>query len=126
MEIVLGIDNVIFIAIVAGRLPHEQQPKARRLGLAAALITRLMLLGTLFFLAKLDKTVLFSWTNLGVPQDWFMAETLPDGSTVYQARDVTVKDLVLILGGMFLIGKSTMEIHHKLEGHEDDDQTAPR
>jgi predicted tellurium resistance membrane protein TerC len=124
MEIVLGIDNVIFIAIVAGRLPREQQPQARRLGLAAALITRLMLLATLFFLATLDRTVLFSWTSLGVPQDWFKAETLPDGSTVYQARDVTVKDLVLMLGGMFLIGKSTMEIHHKLEGHEED-ETAP-
>jgi predicted tellurium resistance membrane protein TerC len=124
MEIVLGIDNVIFIAIVAGRLPHHQQPRARRLGLAAALITRLLLLGTLFFLATLDKTVLFSWTSLGVPQDWFKAETLPDGSTVYPARDVSVKDLVLLLGGLFLIGKSTMEIHHKLEGDEDD-QTAP-
>jgi predicted tellurium resistance membrane protein TerC len=125
MEIVLGIDNVIFIAIVAGRLPRDQQPKARRLGLATALITRLMLLGTLFFLATLDRTVLFSWTSLGVPQDWFKAETLSDGTTVYHARDVTVKDLVLLLGGLFLIGKSTMEIHHKLEGNEDEGQTAP-
>ena len=68
MEIVLGIDNVIFIAIVAGRLPRDQQPRARRLGLAAALITRLLLLGTLFFLATLDQTILFSWTSLGLPQ----------------------------------------------------------
>jgi predicted tellurium resistance membrane protein TerC len=119
MEIVLGIDNVIFIAIVAGRLPHEQQAAARRVGLAVALVTRLLLLGLLFFLATLDQTIVFSWTSLGVPQDWFKAETLPDGRVIWPARDVTVKDLVLLLGGLFLIGKSTMEIHHKLEGHED-------
>lgn len=115
MEIVLGIDNVIFIAIVAGRLPKEQQPRARRLGLAVALLTRLMLLGSLFFLATLDKTTVFSWTSLGAPESWFATE---------EVRNVSVKDLVLILGGLFLIGKSTMEIHHKLEGEEEHDQTA--
>lgn len=120
MEIVLGIDNVIFIAIVAGRLPTNQQPRARRLGLMVALITRLMLLGLLFFLATLDKTVLWSWASLGIPLDWFKPETLKDGSIVYPTRDVTVKDVVLLLGGLFLMGKSVMEIHHKLEGHEEE------
>src|SRR5215204_809495 len=119
MEIVLGIDNVIFIAIVAGRLPREQQPQARRIGLGVALITRLMLLGMLFFLSTLDKTVLFSWTNLGVPETWFEPHKMEDGTLAWTTRDVTVKDLVLLLGGLFLIGKSTMEIHHKLEGEEE-------
>jgi predicted tellurium resistance membrane protein TerC len=110
MEIVLGIDNVIFIAIVAGRLPKEQQAKARRVGLMVALLTRLLLLGLLFVLAQLDKVVVFSWTSLGVPEGWLSREEL---------RNVSVKDLVLLLGGMFLIAKSTMEIHHKLEGDEE-------
>ncbi len=116
MEIVLGIDNVIFIAIVAGRLPKEQQHRARQIGLMVAMGTRLLLLGMLFFLASMDKTVLWSWTSFGIPSDWFSPETLSDGEVIYPARDVTVKDLVLLLGGMFLIGKSTLEIHHKLEG----------
>lgn len=110
MEIVLGIDNVIFIAILAGRLPKEQQARARRLGLLAALVTRLMLLGVLFYLAQMEKYTVFSWTVLGIPEGWFKGAEL---------RDVSVKDLVLILGGVFLIWKSTMEIHHKLEGEED-------
>jgi predicted tellurium resistance membrane protein TerC len=110
MEIVLGIDNVIFIAILAGRLPREQQARGRRLGLMVALITRLMLLGVLFFLSQLDKVTVFSWTNLGLPADWFEGD---------EVRNVSIKDLVLLLGGLFLIGKSTVEIHHKLEGEED-------
>ena len=110
MEIVLGIDNVIFIAILAGRLPQEQQKKARQIGLGVALITRLLLLGLLFFLSQLDKVVAFSWTSLGVPASWFASEA---------TKDVSVKDLVLLVGGLFLIAKSTMEIHHKLEGAEE-------
>jgi predicted tellurium resistance membrane protein TerC len=110
MEVVLGIDNVIFIAILAGRLPKEQQGRARRLGLMAALLTRLLLLFVLFWLSQLDKYILFSWTSLGVPEGWFHGEAV---------RDVSIKDLVLLLGGVFLIWKSTVEIHHKLEGEED-------
>ncbi|MFO0841990.1 MAG: TerC family protein [Gemmataceae bacterium] len=118
MEVVLGIDNVIFIAILAGRLPKGQQARGRRLGLMAALVTRLMLLGVLFYLAQMEKTTVFSWPWLGVPEGWFKG---------HEARDVSVKDLVLLLGGLFLIWKSTMEIHHKLEGEEDahSSDTAP-
>jgi predicted tellurium resistance membrane protein TerC len=126
MEIVLGIDNVIFIAIVAARLPKEQQPRARRIGLGVALITRLLLLGMLFFLSTLDKTVVFSWTMFGIPEEWFESHTLEDRTVIYPARDVTVKDLVLLLGGLFLIGKSTMEIHHKLEGDEESEGVASK
>jgi predicted tellurium resistance membrane protein TerC len=109
MEIVLGIDNVIFIAVLAGRLPKEQQPGARRWGLMIALVTRLALLGVLFFLSQLDKAVVWNWSSLGVPSEW-----LPNP----ELNDVTIKDLVLLIGGGFLIAKSTMEIHHKLEGDE--------
>lgn len=109
MEVVLGIDNVIFIAILAGRLPPGQQKKARQIGLMVALVSRIALLVLLFFLAQLDKTILFKWTSLGVPEAW----------VAKSVNEVSVKDLVLLVGGMFLIAKSTMEIHHKLEGAEE-------
>ncbi len=101
MEIVLGIDNVIFLAILAGKLPPEQQPRARRLGLMAALGTRLLLLATLTFL-------------LGLTRPLF---TLPEMPLLHdmEAREVSLRDLILLAGGLFLIGKSVMEMHEKLE-----------
>jgi predicted tellurium resistance membrane protein TerC len=109
MEIVLGIDNVIFIAILASRLPKEQQARARQIGLMFALVTRLLLLGLLFVLSQLDKVTLISLTSLGIPESWL-------GSP--EVVNVTIKDFVLLVGGAFLIGKSTLEIHHKLEGDD--------
>jgi predicted tellurium resistance membrane protein TerC len=105
MEIVLGIDNIIFIAIVAGRLPPEQQGRARRLGLALALVTRLLLLFTLSWMLGLTAPV-FSLSDLGLPAGWLPAET----------DEVSWRDLILLGGGLFLIAKSTHEIHNKLEG----------
>src|SRR6185436_16959178 len=97
LEIVLGIDNIIFISILSGKVPAHQQRKARQLGLAAALITRILLLAGLTWVVKLDQPFwepkIFSF-QLGV----------------------SVKDLILILGGLFLLAKSTYEIHEKLEG----------
>jgi predicted tellurium resistance membrane protein TerC len=101
MEIVLGIDNVIFLAIVAGRLPEHQQPRARKLGLAAALGTRLLLLATLSFLLGLTKP-LFTLPELPILRD-------------LESREVSLRDLILFTGGLFLIGKSVMEVHEKLE-----------
>ena len=95
LEIVLGIDNVIFISILAGKLPPAQQPKARLIGLSLAMITRVLLLLSISWMAKLT-TPLF---------------------TVFQ-HSVTGRDLILILGGIFLVWKSTHEIHDKLEGEE--------
>lgn len=95
LEIVLGIDNVIFISILAGKLPIEQQPKARQMGLSLALITRIALLASIAWIAKLT-TPLF--TALG--------------------HGISGRDLILIIGGLFLIFKSTHEIHEKLEGEE--------
>jgi predicted tellurium resistance membrane protein TerC len=105
MEIVLGIDNVIFIAILAGRLPPGQQARARRLGLGLALAARLLLLLGLSWLLGLTRP-LFALSGLGVPPDWL--------STA--ADEVSWRDLILIAGGLFLIGKSTYEIHGTLEG----------
>ena len=100
LEIVLGIDNIIFISILAGKLPAHQQDKARKLGLSLALITRILLLCSLAWLMKLT-TVLFT---LPVPH-----------------AEITGKSLILLAGGLFLIGKSVVEVHEKLEspdGHE--------
>ncbi len=101
MEVVLGIDNVIFLAIVAGKLPEEQQPKARKIGLAAALGTRLALLFMLSFLLGLT-TPIFTIPELSFLKD-------------LEAREVSWRDIILFLGGAFLIGKSVHEMHEKLE-----------
>jgi len=95
LEIVLGIDNIIFISILAGKLPKEQQAKARQTGLMLALVMRILLLASIAWIAKLT-TPLFTVIGHGV----------------------SGRDLILILGGLFLLGKSTMEIHEKLEGHD--------
>jgi len=96
LEIVLGIDNLIFISILAGKLPPERQELARRVGIAAALVSRL---GLLFALA------------------WIMKLTAPLFTVA--GNEFSGKDLVLILGGLFLIYKATKEIHDKLEGSND-------
>jgi predicted tellurium resistance membrane protein TerC len=96
LEIVLGIDNIVFITILAGKLPAHQQPKARKLGLAAALITRLLLLASLSFIVKLTHPLF-----------------------AVAGREISGRDLVLILGGLFLLYKSTTEIHEKVTQEED-------
>ncbi|MEZ4616191.1 MAG: TerC family protein [Caldilineaceae bacterium] len=100
LEIVLGIDNVIFIAILSAKLPIEQQPRARSTGIALAVITRILLL-------------------LGIT--WIMRLTAPL-LTIF-SNPLSGRDLILLIGGLFLIGKSTYEIHEKLEA-EDHDSTA--
>ena len=97
LEIVLGIDNIIFISILAGKLPKEQQAKARQTGLMLALGTRIALLCSISWVMGLTK-VLFKMPVLNV--------------------DVTGKSLILLIGGLFLIWKSTHEIHEKLEGDD--------
>lgn len=113
MEIVLGIDNIVFIAILAGRLPADQQASARRNGLLLALITRIGLLCTLSYILRLTNPI-FSFTDLGIPQDalntWLNAEV----------NEVSVRDLILFIGGLFLVAKSVKEIHHKMEGDSDE------
>lgn len=93
LELVLGIDNIIFISILAGKLPKEQQQKARTLGLGLAVLTRILLLMSL------------SWV-IGLTEPIF----------TLLSHEFSGRDLILLIGGLFLIVKSTLEIHHKLEG----------
>lgn len=102
LEIILGIDNIVFISILAGKLPHEQQAKARQTGLSLAVVTRILLLCGLAFMVRLTKP-LFEIPTLGMLD-------APHG--------VSGRDLILILGGLFLLWKSTHEIHDKLEGED--------
>jgi predicted tellurium resistance membrane protein TerC len=95
LEIVLGIDNIVFISILADRLPGDQPPKARRLGLAVALITRVLLLFSISFIVRLTAPI---FTVAGI--------------------DISGRDLILALGGVFLIYKATREVHERLEGEE--------
>ncbi len=95
LEIVLGIDNVVFISILAGKLPLEQQSRARRVGLALAMLIRI---GLLFSLA------------------WIIRLTEPLFSLI--GHEISGRDLILLLGGLFLLAKSTHEIHQKLEGEQ--------
>lgn len=95
LEIVLGIDNIIFISILAGKLPAAQQARARQTGLSLALITRLLVLAGIAWMARLT-TPLFTLIGHGI----------------------SGRDLILIAGGIFLLVKSTMEIHEKLEGED--------
>ena len=103
MEIVLGIDNMVFIAIVAGRLPEGEQGRAWKLGLGLAMLSRLALLFSIV---------------------WIMRLTQPFFSLF--GRDFSGKDLILIAGGVFLMWKSTREIHHKLEEEEKEEGKKPR
>lgn len=96
LEIVLGIDNIIFISILVGRLPNEKRNKARILGLALAMVTRILLLLSI---------------------TWVMRLTTPFFSAL--GREISGRDLILISGGLFLLWKSTMEIHGSLEDEEE-------
>ena len=102
LEIILGIDNIVFISILAGKLPPKQQAKARQTGLMLALVTRVLLLCGLAFMVKLTKP-LFEIPTLGL---------------LDHAHPVSGRDLILIFGGLFLLWKSTHEIHDKLEGED--------
>ena len=97
LEVVLGLDNVIFISIVAAKLPENQQKKARRWGLILAMFMRLALLAVIAWILRLE-TTLFT----------------------LRSNEISGKDLILILGGIFLIYKSAKEIYHKMEGEEGD------
>ena len=95
VEIVLGIDNIIFIAILAGKLPKRQQAKGRNVGLLLAMVTRILLLFSITLIMKLTRPLFAVF-----------------------AVEFSGRDLILIAGGLFLLGKSTLEIHSNLEGEE--------
>ncbi len=110
MEIVLGIDNIVFIVILTGRLPRHQQKMGRRVGLLAAMIMRILLLVFLNTLLTRMQDPWFYLHNLGIPVAWLEGHNAIDG--------VSVRDLILLAGGLFLIAKSVFEVHEKMEGLE--------
>jgi predicted tellurium resistance membrane protein TerC len=95
LEIVLGVDNIIFISILVGRLPETQRNRARTIGLALAMVSRIVLLLSITWVMRLTEPIFTIFSN-----------------------EISGRDLILIVGGLFLLGKSTHEIHHSLEGHE--------
>jgi len=95
LEIVLGVDNVIFISILAGKLPEDQQARARRTGLLAAMAMRILLLLSIAWIIRLTAPLF-----------------------VVLGQEISGRDLILLLGGLFLLGKATLEIHERLEGEE--------
>lgn len=103
LEIVLGIDNIIFVSIISNKLPREKQAKARNIGLILAVVIRILLLFGL------------SWI-IALQDPWF----------AIFGREFTGKDLILLVGGFFLIGKSVSEIHGKLEGEEEEQATTTK
>ena len=103
LEIVLGIDNIVFISVIVGKLPPEQAKRARQIGLLLALVFRIILLFSLFWLSHLETAV---FTLFGEPFSW--------------------RDLVLIAGGLFLIYKATIEIHQDVEGGPHKVSAGPR
>ncbi|MFA5245496.1 MAG: TerC family protein [Pedobacter sp.] len=115
LEIVLGIDNIIFISIMASKLPADEQKKARQLGLALALITRVLLLLSLTWIMTLTSPLfnMGAWVGLS-------------DTELLDKFAISGRDLILIVGGLFLIYKSTTEIHDKLEGeeHKENEKTA--
>lgn len=100
MEIVLGIDNIVFISILVDKLPVAERPRARFLGLGFAMVTRILLLLSISWVMQL-KNPLFALFG----------------------HQISGKDLILILGGLFLLYKATTEIHHKVEGHAEEEKT---
>src|SRR4051794_32913199 len=95
LEIVLGVDNIIFISILSGKLPAHRQVRARRIGLLLAMGTRILLLFSLSWVVRLTAPLLTLWTH-----------------------EISGRDLILILGGLFLLFKATHEIHGRIEGEE--------
>ncbi len=103
LEIVLGIDNVVFLSILSGKLPPKDQPRARKIGLSLAMLMRIALLFSI---------------------GWVMRLTEPFFAVA--AHTVSGRDLILLIGGLFLVAKSTHEIHAKLEGYEDEINVRPK
>ncbi|GAB4453541.1 MAG: TerC family protein [Armatimonadaceae bacterium] len=105
LEIVLGIDNIVFISILSAKLPAEEQPKARKTGLVLAVLPRILLLLFLPFVLSLEKPL--------------FTLPFPDPGHPEHQLGISGQDLIVLIGGVFLLWKATNEIHHKLEGEEE-------
>lgn len=110
LEVVLGVDNIIFVSILSDKLPVHQQKKARNIGLGFAMLFRVGLLFAISWLIGLNQAV--------ITLDWFS-----DPKVEGQALALSWKDIILLCGGLFLIIKSTMEIHHKMQTNEHEEKS---
>lgn len=107
LEVVLGIDNIVFISILVGKLPQHQQNRARQTGLSLALIMRILLLCSIAYMVKLTSPIF----------------SIPPVLGMDEAHGVAGRDIILFFGGLFLLGKATFEIHEKLEGPENEERS---
>ncbi|MFT4969694.1 MAG: putative tellurium resistance membrane protein TerC [Chitinophagales bacterium] len=108
LEIILGVDNIIFISIVTNKLPKEKQKRGRTIGLTLAMVFRVMLLLAITWIIQLTNPI------FTIPKFLFIQEAVP----------ISVRDLILIAGGLFLMAKSVSEMHHKVEDIEEGEKTA--
>lgn len=111
LEIVLGIDNIVFLSIASSRLPLEQRARARLIGLSIAMGLRILLLTTLTWIMGLASPA-FTLSRLGLFTEWLHANPA--------VNQITWKDIILLCGGLYLIRSSVMEIHDKVEGYDDE------
>lgn len=116
LEVVLGIDNLLFISIATGKLQGKQKEQATRIGIWGAMLLRIAMLGLIFVIIGLDKNALFH-----LPHAIAVVVSGGDEALMHHVEDVTIKDLILLAGGLFLLWKGTQEIHSAVEGtgHEE-------
>jgi predicted tellurium resistance membrane protein TerC len=116
LEIVLGIDNLLFVSIAVGKLKGKQQASARRFGVWGAMVLRIVMLAGIFWIIQLEAAPLFS-----LPEGWAAILGTEDEHAVHAFTSFTVKDLILLGGGLFLLVKGTQEIHASVQGaaHEE-------
>jgi predicted tellurium resistance membrane protein TerC len=106
LEIVLGIDNLLFVAIAISKLKGKEQDNARRAGIWGAMVLRILMLAGIFWIIQLDKSPIFH-----VPAQWVSLLGMRDVNDIAEVTNFTVKDLILLVGGLFLLWKGTQEIH---------------
>jgi predicted tellurium resistance membrane protein TerC len=116
LEIVLGIDNLLFVSIAVGKLKGDQQRRARRFGVWGAMVLRIVMLSGIFWIIQLEASPIFS-----LPEGWAAILGTDDEHAIHAFTAFTVKDLILLAGGLFLLVKGTQEIHASVEGahHEE-------
>ena len=114
MEIILGIDNIVFIVVLASRLPEAEQAKARRLGLLAAMVSRILLLLTINWVLNATLPLFELSSVTGIATEFFV--------DLKEVNEISLRDLIVFSGGLFLIAKSVQEIHHKFDGSQEKDR----
>ena len=121
LEVVLGIDNLLFVSIATGKLQGRKKRQATRIGVWGAMVLRILMLGLIFWILQLDRSTLFQLPHI-------LAEFASGGSedVMHHIEDVTLKDLILFGGGLFLLWKGTQEIHAAVEGTQHEESEAKK